>query len=362
MPNPIPQLLLDELRNAMLAELRLPTGITIEHCRKRHCRDWVGRDRRQAAMSFLEQHYTGTGKVQGHLFAVVKHVDTPTEQILGACVIGGTSSQAFNDTLASREVDIRACRRLYADDRCPIPESQLFRYACRYVAAAIGHAFLIVSLADPAARSNDDAHLPLTGAVYLSAGLFYAGTTVGGSRPVLINRHTGQHRSTRQGPITLNKQDLTPDWAWVEGPPAFVWLAPIAPNRVPAPDGRRWRSTSERERHRQKKAIWQALVLNRRVIATQWIEQRGWQRLNRQWQLPLLGISDERPPNLRVTSEWPGQLLNRFAAPIRPPIMMQLGFDEVLLDDERTAGRVYRPDLALVLQASVASDALPLAA
>ncbi len=298
-------------------------GYTLRHV--------LGADRTRAQAFIRSHHYTASDGGSGFMYAVF----APNGDIAGACLVGPTLSTAADRALVAAPWRVEACKRLVAADDCPVPESQILRYALRSTANRRGETTLFVSYADPCARDTRT-DLPLSGAVYLAAGHFFVGET---SQPrYAVFDEQGRVRSTRQGKTTLSKGSMPDGWRIQRVPAARIWVAIVTPETIPGPDEPR--QTTQRWRKHQWLSCFHDLNPARRVRAIQWIEERAWERAEADG-ATALGDPRKTTGNARFQpARWQPGAINRSASPVWEPMIWQteiIGFNE----HETTAGRSY---------------------
>ena len=118
-------------------------GLTIEHV--------VGALRGEAQAVLARAHYRRSDGNSGALFAAVDRRGAQP-RVIGACLVGGTASQNARTNLIAAPWPVRVIKRLYVEDDCPLTESQLQRWAMRWMAAHLGQPYLMVAYAEPDAR------------------------------------------------------------------------------------------------------------------------------------------------------------------------------------------------------------------
>lgn len=300
--------------------------------------EYVRGEKLKAVDALFERHYLGTSGNASSRYAIV----SPDGEVVGGAQVGLCSSQHAARDLVGEPYQVRAIRRSWVADECPVPESQLLRAACRHTAERLGETVVMVAYADPAARDSRTG-APLGGFVYLAAGFFYVGET---KRPQwAVVDAEGRGRSARQGATTLNPRnilELRPGWRMAPTPPKRIWLAVVTPAGSRAARKRAWLGA------------WAALNPGRRVAAKRWVSRTEWTRRVRAGQQPI-GEADRsghaRPVLLRGNERfqpawWRGEQVTRTSAPVWLPLWVQetltwLGEAEV--EGERSAGRVYVP-------------------
>ena len=293
----------------------------------------------------IDGHYLGSDGGAGYCYVMLDAGGI----VQGVCLIGRTASESADRSFVAEPWQVVAVKRLYCTEEAPLPESALLRYAMADVARKRNSTLLIVSYADPAATDSRTG-LPLLGGVLMAAGMLFAGHTTS-QRWGLVDEH-GVGRSSRQGAITISKNNLPPDWRRIKLPPARIWLTVVAPDIITVDD--QPQRTSVRWRKQQRKQCWSALREDRRIAAKQWIEKTEWQRKLASGRVIPLGESTSiRWPNYRRPALWKGADLSNRAAPVWVPETIQLALGTIVLDEayaqhEQTARRCYLPRLTTI--------------
>ncbi|HEX6292978.1 MAG TPA: hypothetical protein VFZ66_27595 [Herpetosiphonaceae bacterium] len=289
---------------------------------------------RKRACTLLKNHYTSADGGAGRMYAAVHR----SGEVVGAVLIGATTSEAQSRSLVGPDVPVRVVKRLYCRDDVPVYESLLLRAAARDTTNQLGVTCAIAAYAEPCARDTRTM-IGMVGKVYAVSSFFHVGYS--GRRRALLDGD-GSVRSPRQGKITLTLKTTPVGWRWVDLPPAPIWLT-IVPPQVIVENGA-LRLTSERWRKREWRRAWAALPPQRRVAAKQWTDHVTWRRLERAGRVALWepAAHELRAGLRRQSAWWFGADLHRTAAPVLPP-RLQAELPLAIDEDETTAGRQFVP-------------------
>jgi hypothetical protein len=102
--------------------LRRPDGYAIAYLRG---------PRRAELEQLMTRHYLGCGGGSGYAVGVLD----PDGCVVGGVLIGRTTSEACDRSIAAASHQVRAIKRVWVADNVPVPESQLYGGCLRSCAA-----------------------------------------------------------------------------------------------------------------------------------------------------------------------------------------------------------------------------------